>query len=394
MSAANSTRRRRGLTADLARALPNSVRLRTAGARQFLEFLDVRAEGRHRDGASGAPQACPVVCAAAANHDALEAACTERCFTTLGPLVGDLPVPGADYVVVNPLGPGVPNGDPYLGGAAAVAGGIKSRLTATAPVAGGLRLDIAPHSFATLAASRRFYLVSGPVSYECNPATQRLQRHDGYAVRALQPVNFGGAQTATLASGVSRLPLRLHAHQCTRRHGDAVAALHPAGGGRRAAGVLRTGADGPGRRVVISCPSGPRRSQAGVSGMLVMAALVLMSGMAAFGVSLLSSVHSRFAQELSVARAGQAAEAGLEWARYRLTQSAVPLCPAAQTLVLPATLVGYRVTVRCTATGNHAEGAATVRTWRITATGCNAAACPGAASSDYVERQVQGWVQR
>ncbi len=137
-----------------------------------------------------------------------------------------------------------------------------------------------------------------------------------------------------------------------------------------------------------------RNRQAGVSGMLVMAALVLMGGLAAYGVSLLSSVHGRFAQELSVARAAQAAEAGLEWARYQLTQAPAPVCPAAQTLVLPATLASYRVTVRCTATGSHAEGAATVRTWRVTATGCNAAVCPGAASSDYVERQVQGWAQR
>ncbi len=191
------------LSADLAGALPHSVRLRTVAGRQLLEFLDVRAEGRHRDGASGAPQACPVVCATAANNDALEAACTERCFTTLGPLVGDAPVPGADWVVVNPLGPGVPNGDPYFGGAAAVPGGIKSRLNAATVVANGLRLDIAPHSFATLAPERRVYVVSGPVSYECNPATQQLRRHDGYALSAAQPANFGGAQTATLATGVS-----------------------------------------------------------------------------------------------------------------------------------------------------------------------------------------------
>lgn len=191
------------LSADLARALPNSVRLRTVGTRQLLEFLDLRAEGRHRDGTSGAPQVCPAVCAAAANNDALEAACTERCFTSLGPTVGDVPVPGADYVVVNPLGPGVPNGDPYFGGAAAVAGGIKTRLTASAAVAGGTRFDIAPHRFAALASSKRFFIVAGPVSYECDPGTQRLLRHDGYAIAAVQPAAFAAAQSATLASGVT-----------------------------------------------------------------------------------------------------------------------------------------------------------------------------------------------
>jgi MSHA biogenesis protein MshP len=141
-------------------------------------------------------------------------------------------------------------------------------------------------------------------------------------------------------------------------------------------------------------PHAGRRSQGGFSGVLVLAALVLMGGMSAYGVSLVTSVHSSFAQELSVARATQAAEAGMEWARFRLTRNPVPVCSALQTLNLPATLANYRVTVRCTATGVHTEGAVTVRTYRVTATACNAPACPGALSGDYVERQVQGWVQR
>lgn len=137
-----------------------------------------------------------------------------------------------------------------------------------------------------------------------------------------------------------------------------------------------------------------RRAQAGVSGMLVMAALVLMGMLSAYGVSLVTSVHTAFAQELSVARAAQAAEAGLEWARFQITRTAVAVCPATQTLALPATLSGYRATVTCTLTGTHAEGAATIRTYWLSATGCNAAACPGAVNVDYVERRVSGWVQR
>lgn len=190
------------LVADLARALPHSVRVRSAGARQLLEFIDVRAEGRHRAGASGAAQLCPAVCSAPANNDALEAACPERCFTSLGTPAGAAPVAGSDWVVVNPLGIGVANGDPYFGGAVAVPGGIKSRLTGSSAVANGMRFDIGAHSFPALAATQRFYIASGPVSYECDPARQLLRRHDGYAIRATQPVAFGGAQSATLASGV------------------------------------------------------------------------------------------------------------------------------------------------------------------------------------------------
>lgn len=137
-----------------------------------------------------------------------------------------------------------------------------------------------------------------------------------------------------------------------------------------------------------------QRRQAGMSGVLVMAALVLLGSLSAYGVSLVTSVHTSFAQELSVARAAQAAEAGLEWARFQITRPPTPQCAASQTLTLPATLANYRVTVRCTATGSHTEGAATVRTYLLTATGCNAAACPGGVNADYVERQVQGWALR
>ncbi len=189
--------------ADLARALPNSIRLRSVGTRRLLEYLEVRAQGRHRAGLSGAAQVCPLVCGAPGANDALEASCTERCFTSLGPLVGDPSVPGTDYVVVNPLGPGVPGGDPYTGGAAAVPGGIKTRLIATSAVPNGQRLDITPHNFPALSPSRRFYVVAGPVSYECDPGTGRLLRHDGYAVAVAQPAAFGGAQTALLADSVA-----------------------------------------------------------------------------------------------------------------------------------------------------------------------------------------------
>jgi hypothetical protein len=52
-----------------------------------------------------------------------------------------------------------------------------------------------------------------------------------------------------------------------------------------------------------------------------------MDGMSAYGVSLMTSVHSSFTQELSVAHATQAAEAGMEWARLRITRNLVPTCP-------------------------------------------------------------------
>jgi MSHA biogenesis protein MshO len=194
--------------ADLARALPNSVRVRQLGARVWLEYMELRAQGRHRAGTSAAAPACAAMCSTPGGNDMLEPACNETCFTSLGPLQGDPPLAGSDWVVVNPLGPGVPAGDPYFGGNVAVAGGIKARLVDLAPAADGTRLRHAAHSFPATAASHRFYLVATPVSYECNPTTQRLLRHAGYAVAAVQPTTFAGADSVPLANNVAACSLR------------------------------------------------------------------------------------------------------------------------------------------------------------------------------------------
>lgn len=191
------------LRADLAQALPNSVRVRQVGARHFVEYLEVRASGRYRSASAPGAQSCPATCSAPGANDVLEFACVESCFTTLGPLDGGAPVAGTDWVVVNPLGPGVANGDPYFGGSAMPVGGIKSRLQTIAPAGTNQRLTMTPHGFALAPANRRFYLIATPVSYECNPATQRLTRYWGYAVAAAQPVAFGAAQSAPLATRIT-----------------------------------------------------------------------------------------------------------------------------------------------------------------------------------------------
>lgn len=199
------------LAADLARALPNSVRVRQVGARVWLEYLEVKAQGRHRANTGIGPPVCTALCTVPLGQDMLEAACPETCFTSLGPLLlgaPAAPVVAGDWVVVNPLGPGVAGGDPYFGGNVAVNGGIKVRLTDTATVSDGTRLRHPAFRFPATSASRRFYVVATPVSYECNPATGLLQRHSGYAVAAAQPTAFAGGQTVPLARNVTACTLR------------------------------------------------------------------------------------------------------------------------------------------------------------------------------------------
>lgn len=198
------------LADDLGRALPNSVRVRQVGTRVLLETLELRGWGRHRAGPSAAAQVCPAICAGAGTEDALEASCPETCFTSIGRLEGDAPVGGTDWVVVNPLSPVGPLGNPYFGGNVAVAGGIKTRLTDVVPAPEGNRLRIANHSFPSLGASRRFYLVATPVTWDCNPVTRRLTRRWGYPISAVQPVGF--------AAAVPNAPLATNVNQCEIRY--------------------------------------------------------------------------------------------------------------------------------------------------------------------------------
>ena len=212
------------LAEDLRRALPNSVRVRQIGPRYLIEYLEVRAWGRYRAGPSGAAQVCPAACSGGPSlNDVFQAACNETCFTSLGPLEGDPldpPVPGTDWVVLNPLNAAGAVDNPYFGGNVAVANGIKSRLTAMNAIAGGNRLSIAAHAFPSLSAWKRFYIVSTPVTYDCDPGTQRLTRRWGYPISAVQPVAFGGAVAASpLATNVASCAIRYTAAGAAGRGG-------------------------------------------------------------------------------------------------------------------------------------------------------------------------------
>lgn len=148
-----------------------------------------------------------------------------------------------------------------------------------------------------------------------------------------------------------------------------------------------------------NAPSSRLIHQRGVSGVMVIAVLVLLGGLTSFAVGLVTSVQSSYARELSFARATQAAEAGLDWGRWRVTAAAVPTCSASQTLItLPGTLLPYAVTVRCTLSGTYLEGPATVRMYQLNSTACNLPAggqCPNSvASGDYVQATASAIVER
>jgi hypothetical protein len=141
-------------------------------------------------------------------------------------------------------------------------------------------------------------------------------------------------------------------------------------------------------------PGGRARAPRGVAAVLVMAATVGFAAMAVVGVASMQQQRQAMDQLWLVERARAAARAGLAWGRWRATRAPVAQCQPATTLTLSGTLSAWRVTVRCSVTGSHIEGAATPTSYRLEATGCNAASCPGATGPGYAEAVEVDWALR
>lgn len=131
-------------------------------------------------------------------------------------------------------------------------------------------------------------------------------------------------------------------------------------------------------------------------GFALILALFLIVSMAAISAYLLTVSNAQVeagVMDEQGARAYQAARAGVEWGAYQVLQ-ATNCWAGTTTMPLPAELVNFSASVTCTAFPPQTEGGASIATFRITSTGCNAAACPGVAVPGYVERQLQLTVAR
>jgi MSHA biogenesis protein MshO len=186
------------LKRDLQTALPNSVRVTNVGSIFYLEFLQTRTAGRYRADnpvpsvASGANTCADTNGNTVADEDVLQFGVADTCFTTLGTLsnLGAI-VPNSDFVAVYNLGPGFSNADAYSSGA--VTGGNKSLITSAAAGSGGENvITFQSNTFNLESPGRRFHVISGPVSYICDPTAGTLRRVSAYAIAAAQPTAPAG----------------------------------------------------------------------------------------------------------------------------------------------------------------------------------------------------------
>ena len=131
-----------------------------------------------------------------------------------------------------------------------------------------------------------------------------------------------------------------------------------------------------------------RRRAAGIGIVTAIFLLVVIAGLGAAVVSLLTAQQSTIALDVQSARAYQAARAGVEWALYEALEAKALNCPQTYSFGFqPLTaLNGFKVTVSC---GTPVVLNGTSHYW-IKAIACNEAACPSASPGpDYVQRVVE-----
>jgi len=200
---------------DVKLALPNSVRRTTSGSASFVEFLALRDAGRYRadTGSVAGGVACEQDDAAlsVADNDQLsfDLLPGERCFKSIGLIANPgTVVANSDFLVLNNYGPGFANQNAYEAGAtnrAQIDAAISSE-------AGRHRVHFAQTPFARAlhdSPGKRFFIISGPVSYVCDTAAGTIHRHWNYGGGtgstpvASQPTSFASGSSALIAENVT-----------------------------------------------------------------------------------------------------------------------------------------------------------------------------------------------
>ncbi len=134
------------------------------------------------------------------------------------------------------------------------------------------------------------------------------------------------------------------------------------------------------------CPE-PAPRQRGFSLVTAIFLLVVLMALGAFIMNIMGLASSASNLDVLGARAYQAARAGIEWGAYQSLRGAG--CTPSTTLTFPpgSTLGSFTAVVTCSSTSVNELGTA-YNIDQISAIACNAVACPGALTTNYVERQL------
>lgn len=221
--AENSLRR---VARDIRRALPNSVRVTTAGSVVALELLNTVDGVRYRE---DPPPADP--------NKQLDFAAPDARFNSVGPFNGITKPFSSTTHHLSVYNVGVPGADAYQLANVITPPGTQIDIDADA-IAGEDNVTLTPaFQFAFGSPAQRIFLVDGPVSYLCDPLAGTLMRYAGYGIAASQAdrdshaeLIAAGAGSTLVASRVSQCAIQ-YAPGTSQRAGLATLALTVAAAG-------------------------------------------------------------------------------------------------------------------------------------------------------------------
>ena len=203
----------RFMARDLRAALPNSVRVASAGSVTALELLATADGARYQD---GGPVSNPAL--------VLDFTAPDGAFATTVPFTQlTLPWTSSAYSL-SIYNVGVPGADAYqASGAVGVITPPGTTITVAVGAAANQNLvTLNPaFRFAFGSPGKRVYLVSGPVSYLCDSAAGTLTRYSGYTLAGTQPtgsavLNAAGASAGLVAANVAGCQFTLTAGTAQR----------------------------------------------------------------------------------------------------------------------------------------------------------------------------------
>jgi len=174
----------RQIARDVRRALPNSIRTTPVGAGWALEMVNTSDGARYRDEAGVNFSAATYI---------LDFTSADTEFNFLGSL--NLPAPSTlsanQRLVIYNTAPANIYNDAVGGASLGIITPSGTMMGLTELTMGGevehhLVLDT-PFQFSQQSPGQRLFIVDGPISYICNPATGRITRYSGYDYSVAQP---------------------------------------------------------------------------------------------------------------------------------------------------------------------------------------------------------------
>lgn len=189
------------MTRDVRRALPNSVRVSAAGGASALEMLATVDGARYRAQPPGTAD------------QILDFTAADGAFDVISPFT-QITKPfssTSDYLAIYNVG--VPGADAYALTDVMTPSGTQIDIAADG-ASGQDRVSLSPaFRFAYQSPSQRIYLVSGPITYLCDPAVGTLVRYSGYTIAADQSTRDTAAEL--LAAGATLTLMANDVTACT-----------------------------------------------------------------------------------------------------------------------------------------------------------------------------------